>query len=492
MTRFSELLEEFRKVRQMNKKDLAQRAGLTPSYVSQLTRGERTTPSEAVVHAIASALNLDRESRLQLLNVVGFSSLSLNEMSHTPIKEITRREDLSEAPIAQVFYGRQDELVKLKQWVLEEHCQLALVLGLGGIGKTALVAALTNQIKDQFEYVFWRSLINAPALENILQTCIQFISNQNQINLPDSIDDQVTLLIEYLREHRCLLILDNSETILQGGQQAGSYQERYTSYSRLLQRIGEVQHNSCLLLTSREKPRDIALMEGKTSPVRTLHLTGVRQIEGKEILKDKGLAGSDTNWATLIDLYSGNPLALKLVSESIQDVFNGNIDKFLDDNEEEVVFGDINDLIHEQFHRLSVLEQEILYWLAIEREPIKLENVSEDLTNQISKGILLEVIASLRRRSMIETRGSTFLTLQPVIMEYTTTDLVKRAYKELTREFDAERGGVWIDFAFMKAQTKDYVRDSQKRLILGAITELLLTTLRREDIEQKFKKMLSA
>ena len=196
----------------------------------------------------------------------------------------------------------------------------------------------------------------------------------------------------------------------------------------------------------------MASLEGKTSPVRTLRLKGIGLVEGKEILRDKDIFGSEENWAALVHLYSGNPLALKLVSESIQEVFGGDIDSFLKD--EEIVFGDINGLVDQQFHRLSILEQEVLYWLAIEREAVPLEVIRENSTRPVSKGIFFEVVASLQRRSMIETRGSTFLTLQPVVMEYVTASLVRRAITDFYKELDVESGDVWMNFALTKAQTR--------------------------------------
>src|SRR6266516_4474599 len=105
-------------------------------------------------------------------------------------------------------------------------------------------------------------------------------------------------------------------------------------------------------------------MEGKTLPVRSLHLQGIGYAEGQELLKEKDIFGSHEQWRELIDLYSGNPLALKLVSESITGIFEGNIAKFL--AEGEFAFGDINDLLDQQFIRLSTREQEILFWLVIE------------------------------------------------------------------------------------------------------------------------------
>jgi len=279
--------------------------------------------------------------------------------------------------------------------------------------------------------------------------------------------------------------LDNVESILQGGQSAGQYREGYAEYGRLLQLLGEVNHQSCLLLTSREKPREVARLEGSTLPVRSLQLLGIGELEGRLILKDKGLFGSDESWNDLIQSYSGNPLALQLVSESIREVFGGDVTSFL--KKGELVFGDIYDLINEQFHRLSELEQEIMYWLAIEREPVSLEDLEEDLEHPISRGDLLVALGSLRRRSMIEASSTARFTLQPVIMEYMTDEFAEQIHQEIA----TEAIGLFGSHPLIKAQAKDYVRNSQVRLILKPVAERLLTNLGKASIEKKLKSILS-
>jgi hypothetical protein len=87
---------------------------------------------------------------------------------------------------------------------------------------------------------------------------IKFLSNQQEINLPEDIGARVSLLIDYLRSSRCLLILDNAESILQGDNHAGQYREGCEDYGQLIQRIADTSHQSCLILTSREKPGEIA------------------------------------------------------------------------------------------------------------------------------------------------------------------------------------------------------------------------------------------
>ena len=124
------------------------------------------------------------------------------------------------------------------------------------------------QIADHFPYVIWRSLRNAPPIDEIVADWIRILSDQHLVDLPVGIDRQITLLLEYLRQNRCLLILDNLEAILQEGAGAGLYRPGYEGYGELLRRVGESQHQSCLLLTSREKPRDVAILEWTTAPVQ--------------------------------------------------------------------------------------------------------------------------------------------------------------------------------------------------------------------------------
>ena len=163
------------------------------------------------------------------------------------------------------------------------------VLGMGGVGKTTFAVKLARQVKEDFTCIFWRSLQHAPSLEHIVQQCIHFIARQHETNFPEELDEQITLLIGYLREQRCLLILDNVESILQSGQRAGQYEKGYEGYGRLIQRIGDAEHQSCLLLTSREKPEYIAHVEGKASPVRSFTLSGVGQSDGRKLLQNKEL-----------------------------------------------------------------------------------------------------------------------------------------------------------------------------------------------------------
>jgi NB-ARC domain len=241
------------------------------------------------------------------------------------------------------LYGREKELAQLKQWMIDDSCRIVAILGMGSIGKTSLAAMLADQVHEHYDFVFWRSLHNAPPFKHLLQECIQFISHQQQVVLPEEVDSQISLLIEYFRSCRCLLVLDNIESILQEGGQAGHYREGYEGYGRLFTRIGESKHQSCLLVMSREKPPEVALLEGEAVATRSLHLEGLKPADGREILRDKGLQGTEQDWEVLINHYGGNPLALKLVAQVIREVFAGRITAFLTDGE--LFFRDVQDVL---------------------------------------------------------------------------------------------------------------------------------------------------
>jgi hypothetical protein len=132
------------------------------------------------------------------------------------------------------------------------------------------------------------------------------------------------MLLSMLRAQRCLLILDNLESILQTGERAGTYRPGYADYGQLMARAGQGQHASCLLLTSRERVLELERLEGADAPVHALHLAGLDAEAGRSILRERGL-GEQAGHAVLVERYSGNTLALKLVAATIRDLFAGDV-----------------------------------------------------------------------------------------------------------------------------------------------------------------------
>ncbi|MEM9806514.1 MAG: NB-ARC domain-containing protein [Cyanobacteria bacterium P01_D01_bin.56] len=391
----------------------------------------------------------------------------------------TARVDWGEAFDVSIFYGRTSELASLEQWILDDHCRLIALLGMGGIGKTALSVKLSENIQSEFDYLIWRSLREAPPVEKILVDLLKFLSDQQETELADTVGESVTRLIHYLQQSRCLLVLDNVESILQGGTRAGRYREGYEDYGKLIQRLGESRHQSCLILTSREKPKEVARQEGIKRMVRSLSLRGLEDLAGQEFLKAEGLDDTDVQWKDILDYYSGNPLALKIAANTIQDLFGGDINAFLQQGAG--VFGDIRDLLAQQFDRLSKMGQSVMYWLAINREPTSIEELKDDILEPISPQRLLETLESLRKRSLAEYAENGF-TLQNVVMEY----LTERFISQIAEEIQSQKFALFNSHALLKAISKDYVREAQVRLILRSLISCV------HDLEEKITISLRA
>ncbi|MBW4623355.1 MAG: hypothetical protein KME17_28860 [Cyanosarcina radialis HA8281-LM2] len=422
----------------------------------------------------------------------------------------SHRVDWGEAVDVPIFYGRAAELELLKQWITSENpCRLVALLGMGGIGKTALAIRCAEQIQHRFDRVIWRSLRNAPPLPELLVSLLQFLSDsqETEADFPADVDGRISRLLDRFRTYRCLVILDNTETIMRGGDRAGFYRGGYEAYGELFKRVGESRHQSCLLLTSREKPKEFVSIEGETLPVRSLQLHGLKVEEGREIFRAKGdFSGAEDEWQTVVKHYAGNPLALKMVAAAIQDVFENDVTNFIEFvRQGNLVFEDIRDLLERQFDRLTEREKEIMYWLAIEREPVTLQELEDNFVASISTGELLQSLASLQRRSIIEKTAASF-TQQPVVMEYMTTDLIQRVTEEIVPpEIDRFPGEAnpksqipnpkSIDLfryhALVKAQAKNYIRETQVRLILQPVIDRLLRILgSRQNLENRLQQIL--
>jgi transcriptional regulator with XRE-family HTH domain len=476
--KIGDLLRRHRLEAGLTQKQLATEIDYHDSLVSRIERGEQQ-PTEDYVARFITVMQLSEEQTREIWAVYGQTRGGLP----TPLAGIQRHQDWGESPDVSIFYGRYDELVRLTQWLVNDRCRLVAILGMGGIGKTALATKLAKQTTEQFDYIIWRSLRNAPPLPEILAETIQFLSDQQEFDFSPDIEKRITRFITYLAKQRCLVVLDNAEAILQTDQ-AGHYRDGYVEYSRLFQRVGESEHQSCLIVTSREKPREIGQLESDEGPVRGYQLVGLNLEEGRQILVGKGLVGSEEAWATLTSHYSGNPLALSLVAEMIREVYARDIDGFL--AEGEIIFGRIGDVIGDQFARLSALEQSLMYWLAIEREPVSREMLLDNLVEPVSKRDLMVALRSLRRRSLIEQSSFEF-TLQNVVMEYVTDRLVDRVCHDITTETIS----LFQSHALIKAQAKDYIRASQIRLILACIGNRLGATFDIESIEDKLMQILA-
>jgi len=397
------------------------------------------------------------------------------------------RVDWGEALAVPTFYDREQEMATLTRWVARERRRVVSVLGLGGIGKSALVVTLMHQVAPHFEVVIWRSLRDAPSCEALLDDCLQVLASQPLREVPTSLERRLGLLLEHLREARALLVLDNLEALLEEGEGTGRMRAGYEDYGRLLRQVAQTEHQSCLLLTSREKPRDLAALEGSRTPVRSLRLEGLDAHASEQLLEERELVGNAPGRERLAEAYGGNPLALKIVAQTIVELFNGEIAPFLEQSE--LIFGGVRELLGEQFARLSADEQTVLLWLAILREPVSIEELLAMLATPLSRARVMDAVVALRRRSLVERgqrRGS--FTLQSVVLEYAT----ERFISEIASEIEQGNLSRLIDHGLELATAKEYVRQTQQRLLVVPLLSHLRSVYRgRDEVEQRLLALLA-
>src|SRR5438270_1608897 len=398
------------------------------------------------------------------------------------------RLDWGEALDVPSIYGREQELATLARWMVQERCRMVSVLGMGGMGKSALVVRAMQQLAGHFDVVLFRSLRDAPDCSALLDNCLQGLAPESLARLSQGLERRLSLLLEELRTSRVLLVLDNLEVLLEEGEVLGRLRPGFEAYGHLLRRVAETTHQSCLLLTSREKPAALRALEGRHTLVRALRLGGLDAAAGEQLLAEHEVRGSSQERAHLVEAYSGNPLALNIVAETIADLFGGEIDPFLSGGT--TIFGSITELLDEQWARLSPLEQTVLCWLATLREPVTLDDLLAVLMAPLAHVQVLEAVDGLRRRSLIERgqRAGSF-TLHSVVLEYVTSRLVTTASQEMQQG----RLSLLIQQGLSQARAKEYVRQTQERLLLAPLLARLESVYQeRAEVEGQLRAGLDA
>ena len=255
---------------------------------------------------------------------------------------------------------------------------------------------------------------------SVLKTDLkEFFSQSQPTPLPTVID--------YFRNSRCLVILDDLQTIFQSGQLAGEYLKEYKDYGKLLKQIAKTPHQSCVILLSWEKSRDLATLDGENRPTRTLHLKGLES-DAEEILREKGLKNEE-QWPELINLYQGHPTWLNIIASTIVELFDGRVSLFLGDTPQpdgvekggqknEIFLGELEPILEYQLERLSDLEQQVISCfreneaIALAQKPAKCE---------LSQSELWSAMQSLLRRGLVEkisAGGRGIFQLNPVFKQY--------------------------------------------------------------------------
>jgi hypothetical protein len=390
--------------------------------------------------------------------------------------------DWGEAPNITAFYGRSEELFQLAQWTERDRCHLLAICGMGGIGKTALVVKLVENIQHQCDCLLWRSLRAAQPTAQLIAELWQFLSQS-----PHTGGD-ISEVMDIMRQKRCLIVLDDFESTLQDGELVGAYRQGCEGYAEFLKRVGTERHQSLVIIISREQPKEISMHQGEDQPIRYYKVQGLPRLGAFELLKARGFKGSENGLEALVQQYRGNPSALRIVAGTIQELFNGNVSEFL--KQTALALGDVlRTLLYQQFERLSQLEKDILYWLAIKQRPVSLNTLRSSMNLHTSGSELISALESLRWRSLIEKlpeQEEVKFMLEPVVLKYVNRQFVEDVGKEIVAiatQQNLKAIHLLQSHVLVEDHAPDSIRAMQIRLILKPLKDILNRAIVQNNIE---------
>ncbi|OCR01118.1 hypothetical protein BCD67_17260 [Oscillatoriales cyanobacterium USR001] len=376
---------------------------------------------KANVKGILEKTNFNQVSGVIVSGIVGVTNnISVcNKTNHPknnspPTQKISSPKlHLNNAPKFPYFYGRNNELSTLTDWLINQQIRLITIFGISGIGKTAIALHLINQIPQHFDYIIYRSLYFSPSLTTTLTNLLQIFSPPE---IPNDIESQINLFIDYLTQYQCLIILDDIQNLFTSQKLAGTWQTDRTSYNLLFQAIAQSSHHSNILLLSQEKWQEIQQLEKSNYPVKSLILSGLDS-DVTAILDRQNLADREL-WSQLITLYQGHPLWLELTATLILDLYAGNVSQFLEHNQLIVPEG-VRSHLDRQWQKLAPTEQTIMLQLAQETAPISISKIIPKIDMVATE--LINSISSLKMRFLLETgttENGNFINLTPILKEY--------------------------------------------------------------------------
>ena len=397
----------------------------------------------------------------------------------------------SAIPDISSFKGRTKELKILEKWIFEENCRVLSILGIRGIGKTDLSISLgkggigksnlsykfAKSNEEKFDKIVWHSLINLPPLEDVLLYIIKILSSNKDISLPQSENAIFEKVISYIQTSKVLIVFDNYESIMKGDIE-NNYNEGYENYGRFIDYFAKFEHKGVLLITSREKPKEVSISHGNNYAIREFRLDGLDTKTVKRIYKDIGVfRGTNAAWYKLKIHYSGNPLALKTVADHIRSLYSGNIDAFINSTSKPF----LNDLLDWHFNRLSETEKSVIFLLTINRNYCTIDVICDDLKNETFTESPQMVLQSLSQKMLIEKSAEGFY-LQPFIMEYFTHKLLYIINQEIL----SKNISFFDNIPLLKTTSIDYIKKVQKRILVLPLIHLLRDSIgHKNDIIKK-------
>ena len=237
------------------------------------------------------------------------------------------------------WVGREQLTQQLKNRLLNSS-RLLIILGLTGIGKTALAERISLETEEWFDkdwqQGFLRVSFEAAQQNKDFATVARQWLEKLQVNISpqECHPEQLLLKIsDYLQQQRVLVLIDSLENLLTGNEQEGwgSFQDSF--WQRFFLNILTAPNcQSRIIVTSQELPTQ--LVEQRYQQLWHCQvLQGLTEEEQKALIEIMGFDISSTSKDKPLLLrlgraYQGHPLVLRVILGEINESFRGNVQAY--------------------------------------------------------------------------------------------------------------------------------------------------------------------
>ncbi|MBD2484387.1 tetratricopeptide repeat protein [Planktothrix sp. FACHB-1365] len=277
---------------------LLQQLGITQAQIQEL-RGWLSEELQTLQETMTAGFEQVGQQNQELKQIAeqGFETIiGFFERDKSKIQAISF--SLNTTPPAVMYWqGREADLAIVNGWLDDENNKLGVIVAIAGMGKSTLAAKVFNDRTD-FVDKLWLDLSQRPLFSIVAQGILTQLGKLSPDRLKEIEETRLTeVLIHCLQQQRFLLILDNLESVLQD--------EGYQNF--LQQWLGKC-HQTEILVTTQVVPK---LVQDKPTE---LALQGLSATEGRQLLQNLDIGGTEAELEAFVAKVNGHPLTLRLVA----------------------------------------------------------------------------------------------------------------------------------------------------------------------------------
>lgn len=240
------------------------------------------------------------------------------------------------------WVGR-DKLIRELSDRIRGNCRLLILVGITGIGKTALGERLAVEVSDWFEndwsHYHQENFDDEQQTSDFASVAARWLEKWGELITPDDRKDPQRLLyrlIKYLRENRYLIQMDSLENILQGNEEEGWSNFKDEWWLKFFDSYLKAEFCvSCFILTSQDLPGQIEEVGTRSRNFWYCQpLSGLGKPEQIALFEKTELdVSSNSTGRTYLErigsAYEGHPLALRVIAGEIKNKpFDGNVQAY--------------------------------------------------------------------------------------------------------------------------------------------------------------------